>query len=189
MLSPLPTDEAFINSISRGDTGAMRVLYSKCAVHVYRYVLQFIFNRLVAEQIVSDVFHEVWLSAEHFDERTRVATWLLKIARHKVLAAGRDTEPATEHATILEWALADGREISVHRQAANANVRNGWMRLSCSDREMLSGVYYHGSSIGETAQIVGLSPTIVKIRMSCARKRMAQYCLIANNEQGDASTS
>jgi hypothetical protein len=97
MLSPLPTDEAFINSISRGDTGAMRVLYSNRSVHVYRYVLQFIPNRLVAEQIVRDVFHEVWWSAEHFDERTRVATWLLKTLQ----GSSPQVVTPSGHATIL----------------------------------------------------------------------------------------
>src|SRR5215472_18161968 len=67
----------------------MQVLYARHHVRVYRFVLRLTQDRSLAEDIVSDVFIDVWRQAGSFKGKSRVFTWVLAIARHKALSALR----------------------------------------------------------------------------------------------------
>jgi RNA polymerase sigma-70 factor (ECF subfamily) len=82
-------DEALLGAIANGDQRAMQVLYARHHVRVYRFVLRLTQDRSLAEDIVSDVFIDVWRQAGSFKGKSRVFTWVLAIARHKALSALR----------------------------------------------------------------------------------------------------
>src|SRR5262249_11493871 len=83
------SDEASLSAIANGDQRAMRVLYARHHVRVYRFILRLTQDRSLAEDIVSDVFIDVWRQAGSFKGKSRVFTWVLAIARHKALSALR----------------------------------------------------------------------------------------------------
>src|SRR4051812_25140080 len=80
------SDEALIESIARGDKIAMRVLFARHNVRIYRFAQRFTKNSSIAEDVVSEVFLEVWRHAAGFEARSQVSTWLLGIARHKAIS-------------------------------------------------------------------------------------------------------
>src|SRR6476646_2029027 len=57
--------------------GAMHVLYVRHSVRVYRFVLRLTNDSSLAEDIVSEVFIDVWRGARGFKEKSQVSTWLL----------------------------------------------------------------------------------------------------------------
>ncbi len=67
-------------------------------MRVYRFVLRFLNDEATAEDMVSEVFFDVWRQAERFERRSQVSTWLLAIARNKALSAlrRRSTEELDE---------------------------------------------------------------------------------------------
>src|SRR5215469_828146 len=83
------SDEALIRAIAAGDQRAMHSLYVRHSVRVYRFVLRLINDSSLAEDLVSEVFIDVWRGARGFKEKSQVSTWLLAIARNKTLAAMR----------------------------------------------------------------------------------------------------
>src|SRR5258708_2484745 len=83
------SDEALIKRIARGDQLAMRTLYARNRIPLYRWLLRIVGNETVAEDLVSDVFLDVWRQAASFEGRASVSTWLLAIARYKALSARR----------------------------------------------------------------------------------------------------
>src|SRR6186713_2503944 len=83
------SDEALIERIAHGDRAAMQALYGRHSVRIYRFILRFTVDASTAEDLVSDVFIEVWRSAARFEKKSRASTWLLAIARHKALSARR----------------------------------------------------------------------------------------------------
>src|SRR4051794_9158645 len=83
------TDEMLLAEISTGDRNAMHVLYSRHNVRVYRFVLRIVRDTTMAEDLVSQVFLDVWRTAKQFEGRSQVSTWLLSIARFKALTALR----------------------------------------------------------------------------------------------------
>jgi RNA polymerase sigma-70 factor (ECF subfamily) len=166
------SDEALIERIAHGDRAAMQALYGRHSVRIYRFILRFTVDASTAEDLVSDVFIEVWRSAARFEKKSRASTWLLAIARHKALSARRRRphEPLDTAAAIED--PADDPETATQNAHRSTLIRKCLSQLSQAHREVIDLVYYHDKSVDEVAQIVGVSPNTVKTRMFYARNRM-----------------
>jgi RNA polymerase sigma-70 factor, ECF subfamily len=81
------SDESLIRAIAAGDQGAMRTLCGRHSVRVFRFISRLVAEPSSAEDLVSEVFIDVWGQAGHFEGRARVTTWILSIARFKALSA------------------------------------------------------------------------------------------------------
>src|SRR5436190_18799472 len=80
------SDEALMRAIAGGDQCAMRILYGRHNVLLYHFIARMISDAGRAEDLVSEVFIDVWRQADSFEGRSRVSTWMLSIARHKTLS-------------------------------------------------------------------------------------------------------
>jgi RNA polymerase sigma-70 factor (ECF subfamily) len=103
-------------------------------------------------------------------------TWLLAIARHKALSARRrrtDAELDDELASSLVDP-ADDPELVLQKKNRAEVLRQSLARLSLEHGEVIDLVYYHGKSVKEVAEIVGISEATVKTRMFYARKKLAE---------------
>jgi RNA polymerase sigma-70 factor, ECF subfamily len=169
-------DVALLESVIAGDEAALRVLFTRHNVRVYRFVLQLTGNRSIAEEIVSDVFLEAWRHAARFGMRSQVSTWLLAIARNKALTRLRRRSESQLSETDFPLTIEDpddNPEQCLDKQDRGRAVRLCLKQLSRSHREVIDLVYYHGKSVGEVAEIVGIPASTVKTRMHYARSRMA----------------
>ncbi|WP_368734434.1 sigma factor, partial [Klebsiella pneumoniae] len=77
-------------SIAAGERTAMHVLYARHNVRVFRFILRIVGDASIAEDLVSQVFLDVWRTAGQFEGRSQVSTWMLAIARFKALTALRN---------------------------------------------------------------------------------------------------
>src|SRR5215813_7099100 len=99
------SDEVLIGRIANGDRLAMQVLYARYHVRVFRFVVRMVRDDSTAEDLISEVFLDVWRQAGRFEGRSTVSTWLLAIARFKALSALRrrpDEELDEETASAIE---------------------------------------------------------------------------------------
>src|SRR5438552_16470250 len=85
----ISSDEMLIRRIAEGDQLAMRTLFGRHRVALYRWLLRLVGDEALAEDLLSDVFLDVWRQAAAFEARSSVSTWLLAIARYKTLSARR----------------------------------------------------------------------------------------------------
>jgi RNA polymerase sigma factor (sigma-70 family) len=83
------SDEMLIRRIARGDQLAMRALFARHQTPLYRWLLRIVRDETLAEDLLSDVFLDVWRQAASFEARSSVSTWLMAIARYKALSARR----------------------------------------------------------------------------------------------------
>ena len=169
------SDETLISLIADGDKRAMQVLYARHNVKVYRFILRLTGNQSLAEDLVSEVFLDVWRQAEGFEAKSQVSTWLLAIARYKALSALRrrtDEHLDDQMAAAIED-TADNPETIVGTKDRNTIVQKCLTQLSPAHREVIDLVYYHEKSVDEVARIVGVPPATVKTRMFYARNKMA----------------
>src|SRR5262245_58935923 len=169
------SDERLIGLIAEGDKRAMQVLYARHNVRVYRFILRFTSNASLAEDLVSEVFLDVWRQAESFEAKSQVSTWLLAIARYKALSAlrRRTDEHLDEKMAADIEDTADNPETAVFTKDRNAIIQKCIQALSPAHREVIDLVYYHEKSVDEVARIVGVPPATVKTRMFYARSKMA----------------
>ena len=180
------SDEVLIGRIATGDRLAMQVLFARHHVRVYRFVLRLVRDESVAEDLISEVFLDVWRQAGRFEGRSQVSTWLLAIARFKALSALRrrpDEELDDETAEAIEDP-SDDPEVALEKKDKSAAIRKCLEKLSAEHREIIDLVYYHEKSVEEVAQIVGIPENTVKTRMFYARKRLAELLKAAGIERG-----
>ena len=143
-------------------------------------------DEAVAEDLISEVFLDVWRQAGRFEGRSTVSTWMLAIARFKALSALRrrlDGELDEETASAIEDPT-DDPEIALEKKDKSAMIRKCLVGLSAEHREIIDLVYYHEKSVGEVAEIVGIPENTVKTRMFYARKRLAELLKAAGIERG-----
>jgi RNA polymerase sigma-70 factor (ECF subfamily) len=180
------SDELLIGRIASGDRLAMQVLFARHHVRVFRFVLRLVRDESVAEDLISEVFFDVWRQAGRFEGRSAVPTWLLAIARFKALTALRrkPDEALDEEAAEAIEDQSDDPEVVLAKKDKSAVIRKCLMGLSAEHREIIDLVYYHEKSVEEVAQIVGIPENTVKTRMFYARKRLAELLKAAGIERG-----
>lgn len=170
------SDEVLLQLIADGDKDAMRVLFARHNVRVFRFLTRIVGNDATAEDLLNEVFLEVWRNAGRFEARSRVSTWILAIARFKALAAmrRRQYDELDDEASELIEDTADDPEISVQKTERSALLQQCLQQLSIAHRQVVDLVYYHEQSIEEVAEIIGVPPSTVKTRVFYARKRIAE---------------
>jgi RNA polymerase sigma-70 factor, ECF subfamily len=170
------SDEVLIERIAGGDRLAMKVLFARHHVRVFRFVLRMVRNEATAEDLISEVFLDVWRQAEKFEGRSTVSTWMLSIARFKALSTlrRRSEEELDDEAAAAIEDLADDPEVALAKKDKGAVLRQCLTRLSTEHREIIDLVYYHEKSVEEVAGIVGIPEATVKTRMFYARKKLAE---------------
>jgi len=180
------SDEVLIGRIANGDRLAMQVLFARHHVRVYRFVLRLVGDPSNAEDLISEVFLDVWRQAGRFEGRSQVSTWLLSIARFKALSALRkrpDAELDEETAGAIED-TADTPEVAIQKKDKSQALRECLKSLSPEHREVIDLVYYHEKSIEEVAEVVGIPENTVKTRMFYARKRLSELLKAAGVGRG-----
>ena len=161
---PGTSDAALIQSIAAGDKGAMRILFERHKVRLFRFLLRFVGDRSAAEDLVSEVFLDVWRQAGRSQGRSEATTWLLAIARNKALLALRRRSREEPHE----------EEPAIENRQKTEILLKCLTQLSTTHREVIDLVYYHQRSIEDVAEIIGIPKSIVKTRMLCARNRIPE---------------
>ena len=175
------SDKALIRRIAAGDQSAMRALFARYWVTLYRWLLRLVDDATLADDLLSEVFLDVWRQAASFGARSSVSTWLLAIARYKVLSARRRrTDAQLDEATVSTVPdIADDPEITLQKKDRAEALRQSLSRLSPEHREVIDLAYYHGKSVKEIADITGINEATVKTRMFYARKKLAELAASA----------
>ena len=170
------SDEMLIERIAQGDQLAMRTLFGRHRVALYRWLLRLVRDEALAEDLLSDVFLDVWRQASRFEGRSSVSTWLMAIARFKAISARRRRTDAeldeSVESTVAD--TADDPAVALEKKNRDEMLRAALTRLSAEHKEIIDLVYYHEKSVDECAQIIGVPSGTVKTRMFYARRKLAE---------------
>jgi RNA polymerase sigma-70 factor, ECF subfamily len=174
-LAKMP-DEFLLALIAAHDSDAMRALFVRHNVRIFRFLTHVLGDATAAEDLVSEVFIEVWRNAGRFKARSKASTWILAIARYKAasLRRRRHCDQLDEGAAERLEDPADDAEASTQKKHRDAILRDCLKQLSPAHREILNLIYYQEQSVAEVAQIIGVPEGTVKTRAYFARKHMAR---------------
>ena len=176
------SDELLIRQIATGHKPAMRALFTRHEVRVYRFALRIVRDTALAEDVVSETFFDAWQHAGRYEGRASVSTWLLGIARHRALtAAGRRRPTESLDCETAQNAVDPARdpESELGDRETGAAIRRGLEALSREHAEIIDLVYYQEKSVREITEILGIPESTVKTRMFYARKRLAAFVATA----------
>lgn len=187
----LGNEQVFVllQRLGKRDEAALRELYSAYSRTIYAFALQRLRDAAEAEEIVVDTMHEVWRHPERFRGEAKFSTWLLGIARFKLLSLIRSREPQHEDIVDLEETLESGEEgtfeILAQKQRREA-VRQCMDKLPAEQRECVHLVFYEGHGLAEVAALLGCPENTVKTRLFHARRKLkSSLRLLLQRENGN----
>ena len=182
------SDETLIRQIAAGDKSAMRTLFERHHVKVFRFVLRIVRDAALAEDAVSETFIDAWQHAGRYEGRASVSSWLIGIARHRALDAARRRPTESLECDAAQNAVDPARdpEAEFGHKDTGAVVRAALAALSREHAEIIDLVYYQEKSIREIAEILGIPENTVKTRMFYARRRLAALVATAGIERAAA---
>jgi len=180
-----------LGRIERADEAAFRELYRAFSRKLYAYVLRQLSDPAQAEEIVADTLYEVWRAPQRFRGDSQFTTWLIGIARNKVLMVYRSRKGDAPHEDIDEIAdsIASDDESAFELMAKaqrREGVRHCMDKLSTEHRECVHLVFYEGLALGEVAAIQKCPENTVKTRLFHARQKLKNCLRLLLQREGDA---
>jgi RNA polymerase sigma-70 factor (ECF subfamily) len=173
------SDETLLDRIRGRDSGALRALFQRYHTRVFHFVMRRLHDPGLAEEVVADVFFEVWRSADHFQGASRLSTWIFGIAHFKATGAHRDRsrrKRASVVPTNVEslHRFADPEDLArrIHARDELAIVRRVLAALPDEQREVLELAVVEGLPYEQIAGRLGVPEGTVKTRVSRARARL-----------------
>jgi RNA polymerase sigma-70 factor (ECF subfamily) len=179
-------DLSLLRRVARRDEAALRSLFGRHQVRVFRFVMRLIRNEAIAEELTNEVFMEVWRNAGKFEGRSSVSTWLLSIAHNRSVSTLRKKRDENwDEDSALEIADDDDDpEVTAQKADKGKLLRNCIDQLSPEHREIIDLAYYHEKSIVEISEIVGIPEATVKTRMFYGRKKLSEMLKLAGVDRG-----
>jgi RNA polymerase sigma-70 factor, ECF subfamily len=168
-------DAAAIRACSAGDPGALK----RFVVRYQPVVFGFLSRSLGAGPHVEDLAQEVFLRAFrglsrfHADGAARVSTWLLTIATRVAIDARKRRRiavgPLTEGCDVSDPSTP---ETERHRRELGRRLRRAMALLPGDLRDAYVLAEFHGLSMLELAEVLGVPPNTAKGRLFRARERL-----------------
>lgn len=177
-MSSVANDVVLLKAIAARDEAALAQLYDLYRVILFGLLMRILNNREEAEDVLQEVFLQVWRRAADFDEtRGRPFTWLVTLARsrgidrlrtlaarERVAAAG-----ARDEAEAVSDAASDAFR-SEQRHVVNAALA----QLPDEQKRLLLLAYFDGLSQSEIAARVGAPLGTVKTRMRTGMMKLRE---------------
>jgi len=154
---------------SLGDRAAFATLYERTSSHLFAVVLRINRDRAQAEDILQEVYVNVWRAASSFDAaQSQPLTWLTSIARNRAIDSLRRSQTQPQLRTVSP--AIDGREsedddvydtvadeapgpLDLLSRATDARALAACMdRLSALQRQSVALAFYQGLSHAEVAE-------------------------------------
>ena len=171
------SDAEIIARIYSGDEGAMALLYDRYSNIVYAVALRVLSDGSAAEDILQDVFMQLWRNPQAFNaSRGSLATWLAVIARNRAIDQLRKKRPEVEAAeTVI---LVDPElESAADRSRAIEKVRAVLAGMPGEQRAALEMAFFEGLThveiAGKTGQPLGTVKTRIRSGLLAVRKAFA----------------
>jgi len=172
-------DRVLLARVASGDATAHRQLFDRYHARVHAFVCRRVSDAGLAEEIVADVFHEVWRGAGAYRGESLVSSWVFGIANLKALSARRfHAQP--RHASVrptedeVLHRVPDPRDPDAALDARDelARLLGVITRLPAGQRDVLRLAFFEGRSYEEIARELGISVGNVKTRVNRARSRL-----------------
>jgi len=145
-------DGALVSAIRAGNQDAMAQLYDRYSSVVYAVALRVLADAAAAEDILQEIFMQLWRNPGAFDaSRGNLAPWLAVISRNRAVDVLRKRRPQmeiTENLISVEPDLASDAD----RGRAAEKVRAVLKSMPAPQRSALEMAYFEGFSHSEIAE-------------------------------------
>ncbi len=158
-------DMRLVARIRAGDQQAMAELYDRYAKIVYAVALRVLQETGAAEDVLQDIFLQLWRNPDAFDaSRGSLGVWLAVISRHRAIDRLRKRKPEID---IEECVITGGQDLSDEAERALLvdKVRAVLGEMGPDQRQALELAYFQGLTHTEIAEKTGEPLGTIKTRI------------------------
>lgn len=180
-----PRQAELIERVAAGDEQALAALYDETSRLVYGLLLRVLGDASTAEEVLLDVYTQVWRQAAAYSAgRGAPLAWLTTIARSRAidrLRSGRAERQRTEPLDPVMYREASDEDVEGEWAARETRkaVRAALDGLAPEQREVIELAYFGGMSHSEIAaargQPLGTVKTRIRLGMSKLREALGSY--------------
>jgi len=171
----LISDWSLLERVIRKDESALSALYDRYSGLVYSEAKRILRDTGAAEEILQDLFYQIWRAAERFDAaRGSLAGWLLVAARNRAISRLRRKTGKTEELDENAVSLRIDLESATAQNLLLDKVRAVMGSLPEGQRQALEFAYFEGMSHTEIAEKTGQPLGTVKTRIRSAMETLKQ---------------
>jgi RNA polymerase sigma-70 factor (ECF subfamily) len=154
----------------RGDRSAQRAVYERHADRVYRIALRLTRNEQDAFDVAQETFVRAFERIDSFDGRSRMGTWLYRIATNEALQLFRKRDTERRHLRVVSEQQEDATR--PESEAARQEVDDALEHLSEEHRAILILRYQEALRYDEIADVLEIAPGTVASRLNRARAEL-----------------
>lgn len=163
--------------VADGDQAAFAELYDMLASRVFGLILRIVVDRAQSEEVLQEVFFEVWQSADAFaPNRGQGRSWVLTIAHRRAVDRVRSAQAAGERDVRVGLRELHTPAAPVDEQVEirieSRRVARALQALPEAQREALTLAYFGGYSQSEIAALSGTPLGTIKTRMRDGLSRL-----------------
>jgi RNA polymerase sigma-70 factor (ECF subfamily) len=184
-----------LEALRAGDRGEFARLVESYSAQIYRLALKMLGNPQDAEDILQETFIKAFRYLHSFDGRSSVSTWLYRIATNEALMQIRKHQPGQfsldepveteegvqEPTQIVDWCCMPEEELM--SSEVRAQLDRAVDRLPYNMRVVFILRDLEGLSTQEVAEVLNLTETAVKTRLSRARLRLREELSVYFSER------
>jgi RNA polymerase sigma-70 factor (ECF subfamily) len=169
-------DRELIRAVARGSGDAVSDLYDRYGSTVYGLALRILGQPDLAEEVVQDVFAQVWREAGRYDAgRSTVAGWIVMVTRTRAIDRLRARKARPDVAAPVQPSVAAPLPSSERTPETTTiladsarQVRGALAQLPDQFRSLIELAYYEGLTHSEIASRTGIPLGTVKTRLRSA---------------------
>lgn len=170
---------ALIQRIAGGDQQALSSLYDATNRLMYGLVLRILKDTGAAEEVMLDVYTQVWRQAAQYDDRRGTPmAWLTTIARSRAIDRLRAGHAEyLRHETLdmtTQTATTENLEEAMAMRETQQTIRAALSEISPEQREVIELAYYSGLSHSEIAAQLTQPLGTVKTRIRLGMMRLRE---------------
>jgi RNA polymerase sigma-70 factor, ECF subfamily len=175
-------DAALLEGVARGDERAFAEVYDHYSSILFGLLLRILHSRAEAEDVLQEVFLQIWQQARAFDaSRGRPFTWLVTLARSRAIdrlravdSRRRAAERSAEEGAAAASGSSEPADAGAERSEQGEMVRRALAELPAEQRQALLLAYLGGMSQTEIAAAEGLPLGTVKTRTRAGLKKLSE---------------
>lgn len=163
-------DQVAVERMARGESEGLAELYDRHARLIFSLALRIVRDQGDAEDVVQEVFSQVWRQAARFDlTRGNVAAWLVTLSRTRAidLLRRRQARPAlaTSEPTVEPPDESPGPDVQMEWQTRATEVRRALEMLPLLQRAAVELAFFDGLTHAEIADQLEVPLGTVKTRV------------------------
>lgn len=151
---------------------SFETLYHETLNLVYGYLKSRLINDSAINDILQETFIAVWKNSRQYNNKSKAVTWIIGIARYKMIDFLRGKYKNLEDGMEVEIESCTAEEDFTERLSEKVDVERALQLLDGSSKELIYLVYNAGLSYREAAIILGIPEGTVKSRMHSIKNEL-----------------